>query len=83
MYYGVLGCLGLAFSGATEFLPELNAQLSLVPMPSEFKMKLTAIMVADLALCYSIEHTLKHFFSDYKPKDIALRNEERGEKLVR
>lgn len=83
MYYGVLGCLGLAFSGATEFLPELNAQLSLVPMPSDFKMKLTAIMVADLALCYSIEHTLKHFFSDYKPKDIALRNEERGEKLVR
>nr|UJH94586.1 Spf1 [Starmerella bombicola] len=78
MYYGILGCLGLAFSGATEFFPELNEALSLVPMPTSFKTRLTAIMLADLGLCYVIERGLKYLFSDYKPKNIAVRLEERG-----
>lgn len=71
MYYGIIGCLGLSFAGATELFPELNEALSLVPMSTSFKTRLTSIMLLDLGACFAIEHTLKHFFSDYKAADIA------------
>lgn len=30
-------------------------------------------MIADFAACYVIEMVLKHLFSDFRPKDIAVR----------
>lgn len=82
MYYGLLGVGALALAGSTEFVPELNEQLSLVPMTDLFKFQLTAAMVLDLVVSWSIELTLKYFFMDYKPSDIALRLDEREGSLV-
>lgn len=73
MYWGLLLVSGVAFSCATEFIPELNEKLKLVPFTSEFKIMLTSMMVLDYAGCWIIEKGLKTMFSDYKPKDIALR----------
>lgn len=71
MYYGIVGCLGLSFAGATELFPELNEALSLVPMSTSFKATLTSVMLLDLGACFAIEHGLKYFFSDHKAADIA------------
>ena len=73
MYYGLLGCTFVAFSGATEFIPELNEKLRLVPFTGEFKLILCILMILDYFGCFAIERILKHFFADFKPKDIALR----------
>ena len=73
MYYGILMVTGVAFSCATEFVPEINEQLSLVPFTTEFKITMCAVMVVDYAGCWLVEKTLKVLFSDYKPKDIAQR----------
>lgn len=32
LYYGLLGASAVAYAGATEFMPELNSWLQLVPM---------------------------------------------------
>lgn len=82
MYYGVIGCMGLAFAGATEIFPELNEMLQLVPIPLGFKMKLVPAMLGDLGLCLAIEHGFKYFFSDFKPRNIALNLAERGASKV-
>lgn len=82
MYYGVVGCMALAFAGATEFLPEMNEALQLVPIPTMFKIKLVAAMLTDLGLCVVIEHGFKYFFSDFKPKNIALKLDERGDSKI-
>ncbi|CAH2352802.1 endoplasmic reticulum transmembrane helix translocase [[Candida] railenensis] len=76
MYYGLLGVAGLALSGATEFFPELNEHMQFVPMQDLFKVKLTSCIVLDLAVCWSIELVLKHFFMNYQAADIALREED-------
>ncbi|KAL9111818.1 MAG: hypothetical protein Q9227_003877 [Pyrenula ochraceoflavens] len=73
MYWGLLGCSFVAFSASTEFIPELNEKLRLVPFTSEFKMTLTALMVLDYCGCWVIEKVLKTAFSDYRPKAIAIR----------
>ncbi|KAK8159579.1 cation-transporting ATPase 4 [Phyllosticta citrichinensis] len=73
MYYGLVGVAFVAFSCATEFIPEINEKLRLVPFTTDFKMTMTALMVIDYAGCWIIEKVLKHFFSDYRPKDIAIR----------
>ena len=67
---------GVAFSCSTEFLPELNEKLRLVPFTMDFKLTLTVVMVLDYMGCYVIEQGLKRAFSDLKPKDIAVRREE-------
>lgn len=77
MYYGLLGVGGLALAGATEFMPELNEALQLVPMSDLFKFKLSSAMLFDLGVTWAIELTLKALYMDSKPADIALRNEER------
>ena len=64
---------GIAFAGATEFVPELNAKLKLVPFDTDFKVKLTAVMAVDYAGCWVVENVLKRAFSDYRPRDIAIR----------
>ena len=73
MYYGLLLTSGVALSCATEFIPELNEKMRLVPFSDEFKMILTGLMVADYVGCYLVEQVLKKYFSDYRPKDIAVR----------
>ncbi|KAK5175521.1 putative cation-transporting ATPase 1 [Saxophila tyrrhenica] len=73
MYYGICAVTALAFSCATEFVPEINTQLKLVPFTNEFKFTMTTVMALDFVGCWVIEKALKLAFSDYKPKDIAVR----------
>ena len=73
MYWGLVGASAMAFSCATEFIPELNEKLRLVPFSTEFKLTLTVLMIFDYAGCWIIENVLKTLFSDFRPKDIAVR----------
>lgn len=73
MYWGLVGASGVAILSATEFIPELNEQLRLVPFTLEFRAVLIAVMLADYVGCWVIEQGLKKYFSDYKPKDVATR----------
>jgi hypothetical protein len=61
-------------------VPEINEKLRLVPFSNEFKMTLTVLMIFDYGGCWIIENVLKNFFSDFRPKDIAVR---RPDQLVR
>ncbi|KAI7018383.1 putative cation transporting ATPase [Hortaea werneckii] len=80
MFYGIVLVTGVAFSCATEFVPEINEQLKLVPFTTEFKVKMCITMVVDYVGCWVIEKVLKMAFSDYKPKDIAARRPDQLEK---
>ncbi|KAL6863572.1 putative Ca2+ pump [Trichoderma novae-zelandiae] len=80
MFYGIVGVSGLAFVCALELMPEINEQMKLVPFTSEFKNKMTTVMVLDYVLCWFIEVVLKRFFSDYRPRDIAERRPEQLER---
>lgn len=73
MYWGLIAASGVAFSCATEFVPEVNEKLRLVPFSTEFKITLTVLMIFDYAGCWLIETVLKNLFSDFRPKDIAVR----------
>lgn len=73
MYWGIVLVTAVAFSCATEFVPEINEQLKLVPFETDFKITLCVLMVLDYLGCWCIEKALKMLFSDYKPKDIAVR----------
>lgn len=76
MYWGLVGAASVAFSCATEFVPEANEKLRLVPFSTEFKIVLTVLMIIDYAGCWVIENVLKSLFSDYRPKDVAVRRPE-------
>jgi cation-transporting ATPase 13A1 len=80
MFWGILGVTAIAFSCSTEFIPEINQQMKLVPFKDEFKMTLTAVMVIDYAACWLIEVVLKWAFSDFRPRDIAERRPEQLER---
>jgi len=80
MYYGILGVTAIAFSCSTEFIPEINEKMRLVPFTPDFKTTLTVTMIVDYLGCYVIEKVLKALFSDYKPKDIALRRPDQLER---
>jgi cation-transporting ATPase 13A1 len=73
MYWGLVLVAGVAFSCATEFVPEINEKLKLVPFTYDFKVMITCVMALDYVGCWVIEKGLKWAFSDYKPKDIAIR----------
>ncbi|CAL5867891.1 uncharacterized protein PFLUO_LOCUS2113 [Penicillium psychrofluorescens] len=73
MYWGLVAASGVAFSCATEFIPEINQKLRLVPFSNEFKLTLTVLMIFDYGGCWIIENVLKNLFSDFRPKDIAVR----------
>lgn len=73
MYWGLCAASAVAFSCATEFIPELNEKLRLVPFSTEFKITLTVLMIFDYGGCWLIENVLKNLFSDFRPKDIAIR----------
>ena len=79
MYWGLVLVSAVAFSCATEFVPEINEKLKLVPFTFEFKVMLTSVMALDYAGCWIVEKVLKHLFSDFRPKDIALRRPEQLE----
>lgn len=80
MFYGIVGVTAIAFSCSTEFIPELNEQMKLVSFSDEFKITMTAVMIVDYAACFIIEVALKKLFSDYKPRDIALRRPDQLER---
>lgn len=80
MYLGILGVSALAFSCSTELIPELNEAMKLVPFTDGFKLRMTATMLVDYFGCYVIEKGLKWGFSDYRPKDIAIRRPEQNER---
>lgn len=73
MFWSLLGVTGVAFSCSTEFVPELNQQLKLVKFTEAFQFTITAVMIIDFLGCWFIEKILKAAFSDYRPKDIAIR----------
>ena len=73
MYWGLILVSGVAFSCSTEFIPELNEKLKLVPFTTGFKLTMTMVMVADYIGCYIVEFVLKAAFSDFRPRDIAIR----------
>ncbi len=76
MYYGLLLVSGVAFSCSTEFIPEINEKLKLVPFTTEFKFVMTTVMLVDYVGCFIIEKVLKYLYSDFRPKDIAVRRPE-------
>ncbi|QGA12721.1 hypothetical protein EYB26_000366 [Talaromyces marneffei] len=80
MYWGLVGASGVAFSCATEFIPEINEKLRLVPFTEEFKMTLCVLMILDYGGCWVVETVLKHLFSDFRPKDIAVRRPDQLER---
>ena len=73
MYWGLILVSGVAFSCSTEFIPELNEKLKLVPFTTGFKLTMTMVMIVDYIGCYIIELVLKAAFSDFRPKNIAIR----------
>ena len=80
MYWGLILVSGVAFSCSTELIPELNEKLRLVKFTNSFKQTMTVVMILDYAGCWIIEKALKAAFSDYKPKDIAVRRPEQLKK---
>ena len=80
MYWGLLACTFVAFSASTEFIPEMNTKLRLVPFSTAFKTYLTFLMAVDYCGCWLVEQLLKRAFSDFKPKDIALRRPDQIER---
>lgn len=76
MFWGIIGVTGIAFSCSTKFIPELNEQMKLVDFSPEFSTTLTTVMVLDYVGCWSIEVVLKWLFSDFRPRDIALRRKD-------
>lgn len=80
MWWGIVLVTGVAFSCATEFVPEINEKLKLVPFNTEFKVTLTTVMVLDYVGCWTFEKLLKTLFSDFRPKDIAERRPDQLER---
>jgi cation-transporting ATPase 13A1 len=66
MYWGLLACTFVAFSASTEFIPELNTKLRLVPFSTPFKTYLTLLMIVDYCGCWVVEQILKRSFSDFR-----------------
>lgn len=80
MFYGIIGVTAIAFSCSTEFVPEINERMSLVKFTDEFKLVMTSVMVLDYGGCWAVERVLKMLFSDFRPRDIALRRPEQDER---
>lgn len=80
LYYGLLSVGGVAFAGATEFVPELNSWLQLVPLKTPFQVRLTAAMLVDFVGCYIVEVVCKALFADLTPKPLVTKGIERREK---
>ncbi|GAA5847692.1 hypothetical protein JCM5353_002617 [Sporobolomyces roseus] len=79
LYYGLLGVAAVAFSGATDFVPEFNRWLQLVDMDSAFRLRLCVTMVLDYGGAWISDIVLKYFFGDTTPKELITRGSERRE----
>ncbi|KAK9466101.1 hypothetical protein V1512DRAFT_227191 [Lipomyces arxii] len=82
MFWGLTSAGALAVAGACELIPEMNENLRLVPMVTDFKVRLSGAIILDFCGSWVIELGLKYLFSDYKPKDIAIHEEKSAEDLV-
>ncbi|TDL20605.1 endoplasmic reticulum Ca-transporting P-type ATPase [Rickenella mellea] len=80
LYWGLVGASAVAFSGATDFIPEMNRWLQIVEMQGFFKFRLTAVMIADFAGCWLVEVACKSLFANLEPKPLVTRGRERREK---
>ncbi|ESK88685.1 endoplasmic reticulum ca-transporting p-type atpase [Moniliophthora roreri MCA 2997] len=79
LYWGLVGASAVAFSGSTDFMPELNRWLQIVEMTDSFKFRLTLSMIIDFAGCWVIEVVCKYLFADLEPKPMITRGRERRE----
>ncbi|KAH9942697.1 endoplasmic reticulum Ca-transporting P-type ATPase [Amylocystis lapponica] len=79
LYWGLVGAAAVAFSGSTDFMPELNRWLQVVEMENAFKFKLTMTMLVDFVGCWVIEFITKWLFADLEPKAMITRGRERRE----
>ncbi|OCH92405.1 endoplasmic reticulum Ca-transporting P-type ATPase [Obba rivulosa] len=77
LYWGLVGASAVAFSGATDFVPELNRWLQIVEMNNTFKLRLTTTMALDFVGCWVIEVVCKRLFADLEPKAMITRGRER------
>ncbi|TBU53010.1 ATPase, partial [Dichomitus squalens] len=80
LYWGLVGAGAVAFSGATDLMPDLNRWLQIVEMENSFKFKLTTTMIVDFIGCYVIEQVCKRLFANLEPKPMVTRGRERREK---
>ncbi|KAF8816406.1 endoplasmic reticulum Ca-transporting P-type ATPase [Phlegmacium glaucopus] len=80
LWYGLLGASAVAFSGATDFVPELNRWLQIVEMKDSFKFRLTSTMIVDFMGCWVIEVLCKYLFADLEPKPMVTKGRERRER---
>ncbi|KAG0244727.1 hypothetical protein BGX31_008616 [Mortierella sp. GBA43] len=71
LYRGLLAVGGVAVAGATEFMPEFNEWLQLVPFPEDFKTKLIGIMAFDYFVAWAIEIVCNTLFGNFPAKDIV------------
>ncbi|KAJ3378069.1 hypothetical protein HDU92_007711 [Lobulomyces angularis] len=74
LYYSLGGTSAIAILAATEWSPELNEWMQLVPFPEEFRQKLILTMVLDYSLAWVVEQICSYLFSDNKPKSSLLLN---------
>ncbi|KAF9585540.1 hypothetical protein BGW38_001911 [Lunasporangiospora selenospora] len=74
LYRGLLAVGGVAIAGATEFIPEFNEWLQLVPFPEDFKTKLMGIMAFDYFVAWGIELVCNKLFGNFAAKDIVRKN---------
>ncbi|KAH8096846.1 endoplasmic reticulum Ca-transporting P-type ATPase, partial [Cristinia sonorae] len=79
LWWGLVGASTVAFSGATDFFPELNRWLQIVEMEDLFKFKLTSVMAADFVGCWVIEVSCKYLFADLEPKKMITAGRHRRE----
>jgi len=79
LWYGLCGATAVAFSGATDFVPELNRWLQIVEMTDSFKFRLTSTMIVDFMGCWVIEVICKYLFADLEPKSMVSKGRERRE----
>ncbi|KAF9971052.1 hypothetical protein BGZ73_006069 [Actinomortierella ambigua] len=71
LYRGLLAVGGVAVAGATEFIPEFNEWLQIVPFPEDFKTKLVAVMFGDYFIAWGIEIVCNKLFGNFPVKDIV------------
>ncbi|EJT96565.1 hypothetical protein DACRYDRAFT_25648 [Dacryopinax primogenitus] len=77
LFWGLAGASAVAYSGATDFMPEMNRWLQIVVMDDDFKFKLTISMLADFGGCFLIEVVTKYLFADLTPRPFVTKGIER------
>lgn len=79
LWWGLVGASAVAFSGSTDFMPELNRWLQIVVMERTFKVQLTAVMIIDFCGCWVIETMCKYLFANIEAKGMITKGRERRE----